>query len=88
MSAADGEIKFTKEEREALVKIIQGYFRDELDQELGQFPAGFLLDFFTEQIGPHYYNRALLDAQAVVELRAESIVEAIDGLSRSAPALR
>lgn len=82
---SDADIRFTKEEREALVKSIQGYFREELDQELGQFPAGFLLDFFTEQIGPHYYNRALLDAQAVLELRVESIGEAIDGLVRRVP---
>ena len=82
------KIEFSKEERAALIKSIQGYFRDELDQELGQFPAGFLLDFFTEEIGPHYYNRGLLDAQAAVEVRVDSIVEAIDGLMKSAPSLR
>ena len=82
------KIEFSKDERTALIKSIQGYFRDELDQELGQFPAGFLLDFFTEEIGPHYYNRGLLDAQAALEVRVDSIVEAIDGLTKSAPPLR
>jgi len=46
------EISFSKEEKAELVKQIQGYFRDELDQDIGQFPATFLLDFFTESIGP------------------------------------
>ena len=82
------KIEFSKEERAALIRNIQGYFRDELDQELGQFPAGFLLDFFTEEIGPHYYNRGLLDAQAAVEVRVDSIVEAIDALTKSVPPLR
>ncbi len=48
-----------------------------MDQEIGQFDAEFLLDFFSEQIGPYFYNRALYDAQAILESRLESIAEAI-----------
>jgi uncharacterized protein (DUF2164 family) len=75
-------IKFSKEETERLTRKVQLYFNDELDQELGQFPAQFLLDFFTEEIGPYYYNRGLLDAQAVLESRLESLTEAISELEK------
>jgi len=69
-------IEFSKEETERLTRKIQLYFNDELDQELGQFPARFLLDFFSEEIGPYYYNRGLMDAQQVLETRlSEAIYE-------------
>ena len=71
------EIKFSKEEIEILTKKIQLYFSEELDYEIGQFDAQFLLDFISEEIGPYYYNRGLYDAQSVLENRMESISEAI-----------
>ena len=71
------EIKFSKEEKEIICKKIQMYFHEELDQELGQFDAQFLLDFFSEEIGSYFYNRGLYDAQAILENRMESISEAI-----------
>jgi len=79
------EIRFSKEEKAELVKQIQGYFTDELDQEIGQFPATFLLDFFTETIGPYYYNRALQDAQDVLEERMDSIRDALYAIEKPSP---
>ena len=78
------KIEFTKDEKDILVRKIQMYFREELDQEIGQFPAEFLLDFFTEEVGAFYYNRGLFDAQAVVQKRVDSISEAIDELEQPA----
>ncbi len=78
------KIEFTKDEKDILVRKIQMYFREELDQEIGQFPAEFLLDFFTEEVGAFYYNRGLFDAQAVVHKRVDSISEAIDELEQPA----
>ena len=65
-----------REEREILCRKIQLYMREELDQEVGQFDAGFLLDFFAEEIGTFFYNRGLYDAQAILETRLENIAEA------------
>ncbi|MEE9320761.1 MAG: DUF2164 domain-containing protein [Granulosicoccus sp.] len=75
-------VTFSKEEKQILIKKIQVYFSDELDQDLGQFPAEFLLDFFTEEVGPYFYNRGLFDAQAVLELRLETLAEAIYELEK------
>ncbi len=71
------KIEFSKEEKEVIVRKIQLYFREELDQEIGQFDAEFLLDFMSEEIGAYYYNRGLYDARAVLESRMESITDAI-----------
>ena len=71
------EIIFSKEEKEIITKKIQLYFSEELDREIGQFDAQFLLDFFSEEIGPYFYNRGLYDAQSILENRMESISEAM-----------
>jgi uncharacterized protein (DUF2164 family) len=71
------EITFTRDERDIICRKIQLYMREELEQEVGQFDAGFLLDFFAEEIGPYFYNRGLYDAQAILENRLENIAEAI-----------
>lgn len=76
-------IDFSNEEKEAMVAKLQRYFSDELDQEIGQFDADFLLDFFAEEIGKLFYNRGLYDAQAILESRMDNIVEAISELEKS-----
>lgn len=76
-------IKFTQSEKAVLIEKFQRYFSAELDRELGQFEADFLLDFVTEQVGGYFYNRGLYDAQAVVSQRAELIAEAIAELEKS-----
>ncbi len=69
------DIEFTKDEKEILVKKIKLYFTEELDQNIAQFDAEFLLDFFTEEVGPYFYNRGLYDAQALLESKIETISE-------------
>ncbi|VAW58186.1 hypothetical protein MNBD_GAMMA11-1041 [hydrothermal vent metagenome] len=71
------EIKFSKEEVEILVKKIQLYFNEELDNKIGQFDAQFFLDFISDEIGSYFYNKGLYDAQSILENRMESISEAI-----------
>jgi uncharacterized protein (DUF2164 family) len=70
------DIEFTKEEKAILVRRIKLYFSEELDQEIARFDAEFLLDFFAEEIGPYFYNRALYDAQTILEKKVENITEA------------
>lgn len=75
-------IKFAPTEKDAIVRKIQTYFREELDQELGQFEAAFLLNFFLEEVGPFIYNKALTDAQVVLRKRADDISSAIEALEK------
>jgi len=71
------KIEFSKQEKAELVDKVQQYFNDELAQELGQFDAEFLLDFFSEQLGAYYYNRGLADARTVIERNLDNITDAI-----------
>jgi len=77
------QIKFSSDEKAQLVKKIKGYFEDQMGQEIGGFEAEFLLDFFAEQIGPYFYNRALADAQSVMSERLELISEALYELEKN-----
>ena len=82
------EITFTREERDIICRKIQLYLHEELDQEVGQFEAGFLLDFFAEEIGPYFYNRGLYDARAILESRLENVDEAIYEIEKPTQFLR
>ena len=71
------QIEFSKAEQEIIVRKLQRYFKEELAQDIGQFDAEFLLDFFSKEIGPYYFNRGLQDARSVLTNRLEEITEAI-----------
>ncbi|NLB12728.1 MAG: DUF2164 domain-containing protein [Gammaproteobacteria bacterium] len=76
------DIKFTEDEKAAIVRKIQLYFAEELRQEIGRFDAEFLLDFFSGEIGPYFYNRGLYDAQAILSSKLEDLSESIYLLER------
>ena len=75
-------IKFSKDEKERIIRKIQLYFSEELEQTIGQFDAEFLLDFFSEEVGAYYYNRGLFDAQTILESKLENIADAIYELEK------
>ena len=75
-------VEFSGDEKEIIGGRIQTYFREELNQELGGFDAEFLLDFFAEEMGAYFYNRALYDAQAILERRLEDFGEAVFELEK------
>ena len=70
-------IEFTKQEKGLIIRKIRLYFREELDQDIGQFDAEFLLDFFSKEFGSYYYNRGLYDARTILASKMDSIAEAI-----------
>ena len=70
-------IEFSKAQKDALVLKLQRYFEGELDQELGQFDADFLLDFIAKEMGASYYNQGLYDAQAILNDKVADISDAI-----------
>ncbi|NUO75104.1 MAG: DUF2164 domain-containing protein [Lysobacter sp.] len=70
-------IAFSKDETALLVRKIQLYFSQELNQQIGQFDAEFLLDFFSKEVGAYYYNRGLYDAQSALNAKLEDVQDAI-----------
>lgn len=66
---------FEKQQREQIIRDLQQYFSDELEHELEQFDAEFLLDFIVKKMGPAFYNKGLEDAKEVVERRVLDIAD-------------
>jgi uncharacterized protein (DUF2164 family) len=52
---------------------IKRYFEENMPEPIGDLPAGMLLDFFLEEIGPVIYNRAIADAQARLAIRVSDM---------------
>lgn len=67
------EISFTVKQKQEIIYALQRYFEDELDFELGQFDADFMLDFISKKIGPAFYNQGVRDAQNVLDLKLADI---------------
>ncbi|HTW79960.1 MAG TPA: DUF2164 domain-containing protein [Terracidiphilus sp.] len=66
-------IELSKEARAQAVASLQRYFEENMSDPIGELPAGLLLNFFLEEIGPVVYNRAIADAQARMEQRAADL---------------
>lgn len=62
-------ITLQRETLERLTQSIKRFVAQELDQEIGDLKAGYLLDFCLKEIGPTIYNRGVADAQAFVQDR-------------------
>lgn len=75
-------IKFSSDQKIKLVTEIQRYFDKELDQEIGDFDAEFLLDFFSEKIGGVYYNQGLNDARHLLDEKLDTITESFYELEK------
>lgn len=62
-----------KEDREDVVRRLRAHFERERGEELGELGATLLYDFLAEEVGPHFYNKGLSDAQAYVARFADSL---------------
>lgn len=58
--------------KEALASI-ERYFRENMEEPIGNVAAGALLGFFLEEIGPAIYNRAVADVQERLMLRVSEL---------------
>jgi uncharacterized protein (DUF2164 family) len=62
-------VELSKQAREAAIASVQRYFEENLTEPVGNLPAGLLLDFFIEEVGPVIYNQAITDAQTRMQQR-------------------
>lgn len=76
------DITFSDTQKAMLVQKLKNYFDAELDQDLGQFEAEFLLDFISDEIGAFYYNQGLEDGEAVVLGKMEDIRDGFYALEK------
>ena len=67
------KIQIEPDTRKRMVASIRRYFEQELDEEIGDLKASFLLDFCLKEICPVVYNLAIADAQAWMLGRVEDL---------------
>lgn len=66
-------IELPKPTREQAIRSIERYFREHMDEPIGNVAAGGLLNFFLKEIGPSVYNRAVADAQERLLARVQEL---------------
>lgn len=59
--------------RKAAIASIERYFREHMDEPIGNIAAGGLLGFFLEEIGPAVYNQAVADVQERLQARVAEL---------------
>ena len=75
-------ISLQKKEKEEIIERIKDFFHEERSEEIGELAAGNFLEFITKEIGPYFYNKGILDAKQMVELKMVSLEEDLLSLER------
>lgn len=68
-----GRIDLSEERRAALVARLKALYLDEFDEDLSDFRAERLIEFFAKGIGAPVYNQAIQDARAYLADRLEDL---------------
>lgn len=67
------EIELTEVARADAIASLKRYFDEQMPEPLGDLPAGLLLNFVLEEIGPAIYNRAVTDAGERLQQRLQDL---------------
>ncbi len=67
------EINLTEERKLALIRALTAMYRSEFDEELSEFRAEQILEFFIKTLGPAIYNQAVQDARAFITEKLEGL---------------
>jgi uncharacterized protein (DUF2164 family) len=67
------KVRLSADRRAALLEALKGYYAGEFDDELSDFRAEALLDFFIRALGPPIYNQGVRDAAAFVQSKLADI---------------
>ena len=74
--------KLTKEQQQLMISDIQFFFSQERDEEISEFAAESVLDFFKKSLAPHFYNAAIMDVKHVVDQQFSTLEDEILTLER------
>jgi uncharacterized protein (DUF2164 family) len=66
-------IELPKDARQQAIASIERYFRENMDEPIGNVAASGLLGFFLEEIGPVVYNKAVQDVQERLRMRIDEV---------------
>ena len=75
-------INISRKNKDKITQDLQEWLRENLEQEIGNLDAEFLLDYFTENLGGFYYNQALSDVHSLIAEKTESLADSIYDLMK------
>ncbi|MGI6364750.1 MAG: DUF2164 domain-containing protein [Bacillota bacterium] len=65
----------SQEQKAQMLEAIKEYYLVHRDEEIGNLGATLLLDFFTEQLAPVFYNLGINDSKAFLLEKLEDLHE-------------
>ena len=66
-------IEIPREARKEAVASIERYFRENMEELIGNIAADALLGYFLEEIGPLVYNQAVADVRERLQMRVSEL---------------
>jgi uncharacterized protein (DUF2164 family) len=78
-------IELDARQKNIIVEKMKTYFDQELQQDIGQFDAEFLLDFFAKEVGVFFYNKGIEDAKDIIDDQFQSIDMALMDIEEPEP---
>lgn len=66
-------IRLTPDQRKKAIHSLGRYLEQELEQNIGEMQAGFLLDYFLSEMAPIAYNQGVSDARRFLEEKIEDM---------------
>jgi len=66
-------IHLTPDQRKKAVQSIGRFLDEELEQDIGEMQAGFLLNFILTEIAPIAYNQGVSDARRFIEDKLQDL---------------
>lgn len=73
-------LKIPREQKMQIISLVQQYFREERDEEIGDLAAELLMDFMIKQISPFVYNQAINDVQSILSQKMASLEDEVYAL--------
>ena len=66
-------LELSKQETGEIIPSLRKFFREELEVELSEMRAGFLLDFIQKEIAPYAYNQGVRDAESFIRNKLDDL---------------
>ncbi len=77
------QLQLDDAQQQAALQALQRFLDDRFELELGSFEVQEVLDLISREIAPHYYNKAIADAQALLADRYASLESDLWALEKS-----
>ena len=66
-------IELSQDAKRQAILSIERYFRENMEEKIGNVAAGGLLRFFLEELAPSIYNQGVADAQERMQSRVSEL---------------